>query len=181
MGAKEDASLGAVRSVMSLYRSACHYADPPDNGIEDGARLRIASDAAFQRILIFTLSEADTFFRRLLTIDASPGTPIPAATVKSAKCVLSFSVDAVHPMPLFNSDPVVPVYPKHLLASGCSRSDWLHYVGGGKLVLLSSHTWGTHCTCLHILPRRILPCSSFGGCALVLHSLLTLKFYARRF
>lgn len=86
MGAKEDASLRAVRNVLSLYRAACHYGDPASSDDEAGSRLRIASDAAFQRILVFTLSEADTFFRRLLSLNPGAGTGIPAATFKSAKC-----------------------------------------------------------------------------------------------
>lgn len=85
-GAKEDASMGAIRNVLSLYRAACHYGDPATHDDEDGSRLRIASDAAFQRILVFTLSEADTFFRRLLSLSTCPGTTIPAAALKSPKC-----------------------------------------------------------------------------------------------
>lgn len=86
-GAKEDATLGAVRNVLLLYRAACHFGDPATNDGEDGPRLRIASDAAFQRILVFTLTEADTFFRRLLSLCTSPGAAIPAPALKSPKCV----------------------------------------------------------------------------------------------
>eukprot|EP00892_Ulva_mutabilis_P007512 jgi/Ulvmu1/5132/UM021_0149.1 len=84
-GAKGDASLGAVRTVLSLYRAACHHGDPATTEVEDGAQLRIASDTAFQRILVFTLSEADTFFRRLLSLCTTAQGAVPAATFKSSK------------------------------------------------------------------------------------------------
>lgn len=83
-GAKKDATLGAVRRVVQLFRTACHYGDPARD--DDDSSMRIASDSAFQHILVFTLTEADSFFRKLLSLE--PGCAhLPAATFKSAKCV----------------------------------------------------------------------------------------------
>lgn len=69
---------------MKAFRAACHYGDPQaDHG--DG-NLRIMSDAAFQKILVFTLNEADTFFRRLLGVAGK--LRLQEADFKTAKCVL---------------------------------------------------------------------------------------------
>ena len=83
-GAKKDASLGAVRRVIQLFRTACHYGDPAKD--DDDSSMRIASDSAFQYILVFTLTEADSFFRKLLGLEAGCA-HLPVATFTTAKYV----------------------------------------------------------------------------------------------
>jgi hypothetical protein len=83
-GAKRYASLAAVRRVLQVFRAACHHGDPANDSDEDSS-LRIASDAAFQHILIFTLTEMDSCFRRLLSLKSAP-TPVPESTFSSPKC-----------------------------------------------------------------------------------------------
>lgn len=78
--------MGSFRNILSLYRSACHYGDPNSDTDEAAMGLRIASDGAFQRILVFTLSEADSFFRQLLSVRQLPGFAIPSGIFKSSKC-----------------------------------------------------------------------------------------------
>lgn len=82
-GAREDASLGAVRNVMRAFRAACHYGDQQAH--DDDGNLQIMSDAAFQQVLVFTLTEADTFFRRLLSLPASGA--VPSSTWNTPRCV----------------------------------------------------------------------------------------------
>lgn len=84
-GAKKDASLGAVKRVIQLFRTACHYGDPAKN--DDDSSMRIASDSAFQQILVFTLTEADGFFRKLLSLEEDSCAHLPASTFQTAKCV----------------------------------------------------------------------------------------------
>lgn len=98
-GAAEHASLGAVRNVLRAFRAACHHGDAPTSGNvdhdEDGGgavaskRMRIASDAAFHKILVFTLTEADTFFRRLLGVQGKAR--LADADFTGAKCALDCS------------------------------------------------------------------------------------------
>lgn len=66
VGAAEDASLGAVRKLLTAFRSACHHGDPEAEIIKHD--VKIMSDAAFQKVLVFTLREADLFFRRQLKV-----------------------------------------------------------------------------------------------------------------
>lgn len=84
MGAKKDASLGAVRRVLRVFRAACHYGDPAKMDDDEDSSLKIASDSAFQHILVFTLNEADSCFRRLLAVGNTSG-PLPPATFSSSK------------------------------------------------------------------------------------------------
>jgi hypothetical protein len=65
-GASVDASFGAVAKVLGVFRTACHHGDPQaDSSTKDA---KIMSDALFQKVLVFTLREADHFFRRLLKV-----------------------------------------------------------------------------------------------------------------
>jgi hypothetical protein len=115
-GAKKDASLGAVRRVMQLFRTACHHGDPAKDN--DDSSMRIASDSAFQHILVFTLTEADSFFRRLLSLEDGCA-HLPAGTFTTAKCV-----DTTHNLQCTISlDLGYPVIA--LMSSHCSDSELL--------------------------------------------------------
>lgn len=89
-GAKENATLGAVRNVVRAFRAACPSGDPQAQGA--ASNLRIMSDAAFQRVLIFTLTEADTFFRRLL--NAPPSGALADSTFTGGRCAAATSYTA---------------------------------------------------------------------------------------
>jgi hypothetical protein len=129
-GAKQDASLGAVRRVIQLFRTACHYGDPSQD--DDDSSIRIASDSAFQYILAFTLTEADSFFRKLLSLEGGCA-HLPASTFTTAKCV-----------------------PPHTVCSACSLSQRridLPCDVGGLCIRAPSHLdprlqcWGTVSLC----------------------------------
>ena len=64
--ALKNASLGAMRSLLRAYRVACHYGDSEDQ-VQEG--LRLGSSAAYNRLMLFVLREADTIFKRILGVD----------------------------------------------------------------------------------------------------------------
>lgn len=68
---KERASLGAVRSLMKAYRTACHYGD--DVGDESTDKFSSMSSNVFNRIMLFTLSEMDGVLREILKLPPSGG------------------------------------------------------------------------------------------------------------
>ncbi|WZZ02797.1 hypothetical protein YC2023_088718 [Brassica napus] len=68
---KEDAKLGAVRSILRAYRTACHYGD--DTGDDPSAKFSVMSSAVFNKIMIFVLSEMDGILRKLLRLPATGG------------------------------------------------------------------------------------------------------------
>jgi nucleolar complex protein 2 len=109
-GAAEDASLGAVARVLRAYRAACHAGDPQrdgNNGHDDAdGGLRVASDAAFQEILVFTLREADRCFRRLLGVAGRPH--LTDADFKAPKCASTHSLCNVPCVPASGSATAAP-------------------------------------------------------------------------
>lgn len=68
---REDAKLGAVRSILRAYRTACHYGD--DTGDDPSAKFSVMSSAVFNKIMIFVLSEMDGILRKLLRLPATGG------------------------------------------------------------------------------------------------------------
>ncbi|KAH0892274.1 hypothetical protein HID58_054703, partial [Brassica napus] len=68
---REDGKLGAVRSILRAYRTACHYGD--DTGDDPSAKLSVMSSAVFNKIMIYVLSEMDGILRKLLRLPATGG------------------------------------------------------------------------------------------------------------
>lgn len=61
-----NASLGAMRSLLRAYRVACHYGDSEDQVQES---LRLGSSAAYNKLMLFVLREADGIFKRILGVE----------------------------------------------------------------------------------------------------------------
>lgn len=68
---QENASLGAVRSLMRAFRTACHYGD--DSEGDALSKLSIMSSSVFNKIMLFVLSEMDGILRGLLRLPTSGG------------------------------------------------------------------------------------------------------------
>lgn len=68
---KESTSLGAVRSLMKAFRTACHYGD--DVGDESTDKFSSMSSSVFNKIMLFTLSEMDGILRGILKLPPSGG------------------------------------------------------------------------------------------------------------
>ncbi|XWS57409.1 hypothetical protein CRYUN_Cryun09bG0171700 [Craigia yunnanensis] len=66
---RQDEKLSAVRSLMKAFRTACHYGD--DTGEDSSAKFTVMSSSAFNKIMLFTLSEMDRILRKLLNLPAS--------------------------------------------------------------------------------------------------------------
>lgn len=68
---RENVKLGAVRSLMKAFRTACHYGD--DGGDDSSQKLSIMSSNVFNKIMLFVLSEMDGILRTLLKLPTSGG------------------------------------------------------------------------------------------------------------
>ena len=64
--ALKNASLGAMRSLLRAYRTACHYGDSEDNVMEG---MRLGSSAVSNRLMLFVLREGDGIFKRMLGVE----------------------------------------------------------------------------------------------------------------
>ncbi|CAH8262514.1 unnamed protein product [Arabidopsis lyrata] len=61
---KVDAKLGAVRSILRAYRTACHYGD--DTGDDQSTKFSVMSSEVFNKIMSYVLIEMDGILRKLL-------------------------------------------------------------------------------------------------------------------
>ncbi|KAI5670919.1 hypothetical protein M9H77_11283 [Catharanthus roseus] len=68
---RESTSIGAVRSLMRAFRTACHYGD--DAGDESTNKFNTMSSSVFNKIMLFVLSEMDGILRGLLKLPPSGG------------------------------------------------------------------------------------------------------------
>ncbi|KAF8404083.1 hypothetical protein HHK36_008960 [Tetracentron sinense] len=67
----ENAKLGAVRSLMRVFRTACHYGD--DGEDESSSKFSIMSSSVFNKIMLFVLSKMDGILRGLLKLPTAGG------------------------------------------------------------------------------------------------------------
>ncbi|KAL2557161.1 Nucleolar complex protein 2-like protein [Forsythia ovata] len=66
-----NANLGAVRSLMRAFRTACHYGD--DSGDDNTTKFSVMSSSVFNKIMLFVLTEMDGILRGLLRLPSSGG------------------------------------------------------------------------------------------------------------
>ncbi|KAL6495655.1 hypothetical protein OROGR_030218 [Orobanche gracilis] len=70
---RNGAKLGAVRSLLRAFRSACHYGDDDDGGDDPTTKFSTMSSSVFNKIMLFVLTEMDGIFRGLLRLPPSGG------------------------------------------------------------------------------------------------------------
>lgn len=68
---REKTTVGAVRSLMKAFRTACHYGD--DDGDDSSTKFSIMSSSVFNKIMLFVLNEMDRIFRALFDLPSSGG------------------------------------------------------------------------------------------------------------
>lgn len=67
----KNAKIGPIRSLLKVYRTACHYGD--DGGDDPSTKFSIMSSSVFNKILLFVLNEMDRLLRGLLQLPLSGG------------------------------------------------------------------------------------------------------------
>ncbi|KAK6937054.1 Nucleolar complex protein 2, partial [Dillenia turbinata] len=67
----ENTSLGAVRSIMRAFGTACHHGD--DGEDESAVKFSIISSSVFNKIMLFFLGEMDGILRGLLKLPPNGG------------------------------------------------------------------------------------------------------------
>lgn len=68
---KESGKVGAVRSLLRAFRTACHYGD--DGGDVLSTKFSIMSSSVFNKVMLVVLSEMDGILRKLFKLHASGG------------------------------------------------------------------------------------------------------------
>ncbi|CAM8913517.1 unnamed protein product [Rhodiola kirilowii] len=67
----EAVKVGAVRSLLKAYRTACHYGD--DGGSDSSSKFSVMSSNVFNKVMIVVLSEMDRILRELLKLPTTGG------------------------------------------------------------------------------------------------------------
>lgn len=80
---KENVKVGAVRSLLKAFRTACHYGD--DGGSDASSKFSVMSSNVFNKVMIVVLSEMDRILRELLKLPSSGGKKEIVDAVKNTK------------------------------------------------------------------------------------------------
>lgn len=142
----EDQSLGALRSLLRAFRTACHYGD---SGRDDsGSNLSIMTSNVFNKIMVFVLSEMDGILRRLLKISSSGGKRDNILRLKETKpwrnfghLVKSYLSNALHVMNQMTDNQMISFTIRRLRSSVIFLAAFPALLR--KYLKVALHFWGT--------------------------------------
>ncbi|GAB2291009.1 Nucleolar Complex 2 protein [Dionaea muscipula] len=80
---QEDKKVGAVRSLLKAFKTACHYGD--DKADDSSSKLLTMSSNVFNRIMSFVLIEMDGILRSLMKLPPSGGKRETIMELKNTK------------------------------------------------------------------------------------------------
>ncbi|KAK9102206.1 hypothetical protein Sjap_019460 [Stephania japonica] len=80
---RNDAKLSAVRSIMRAFRAACHYGD--DSEDQSSEKFGAMSSSAFNKIMVFVLSEMDGILRGFLKMPTKGGKKETVLSIMNTK------------------------------------------------------------------------------------------------
>ncbi|KAL7170836.1 hypothetical protein ACSBR2_035659 [Camellia fascicularis] len=141
---RENSNLGAVRSLMRAFRTACHYGDDG----EDEAKFSIMSSSVFNKIMLFVLSEMDGILRALLKLPPSGGKKETITDLMSTRqwknyshLVKSYLGNALHVLNQMTDTEMISFTVRHLRYSSILLATFPSLLRRYIKVLL--HFWGT--------------------------------------
>ncbi|KAF3452608.1 hypothetical protein FNV43_RR03041 [Rhamnella rubrinervis] len=157
---KENGKVGALRSLLRAFRTACHYGD--DGGDELSAKFSTMSSSVFNKIMLFVLSEMDGILRKLFKLPASGGKKETITDLMNTKqwknynhLVKSYLGNALHVLNQMTDTEMISFTLRRLKYSSMFLTAFPSLLR--KYVKVALHFWGT------------------GGGALTVVSLLFLK------
>lgn len=143
---KENSSLGAVRSLMRAFRTACHYGD--DGGDEDLSKLSVMPSNVFNKIMLFVLNEMDGVLRGLLKLPSSGGKKETVLDVVNTRpwknhnhLVKSYLGNALHVLNQMTDTEMISFTLKRLRYSTIFLAPFPSLLR--KYIKVGLHFWGT--------------------------------------
>ncbi|KAL6569778.1 Nucleolar Complex 2 protein [Orobanche minor] len=144
---RNGAKLGAVRSLMRAFRSACHYGD--DGGGDDPTtKFSTMSSSVFNKIMLFVLTEMDGIFRGLLRLPPSGGKKemiVDLMTKRPWKnynhLVKSYLGNALHVLNQMTDNEMIAFMLRHLKSSSVFLAGFPALLR--KYIKVALHFWGT--------------------------------------
>lgn len=142
----EDQSIGALRSILRAFRTACHYGDTGKD--DSGSNLSIMTSNVFNKIMVFVLSEMDCILRRLLRISSSGGKRDNILELKKMKpwksfgyLVKSYLSNALHIMNQMTDNQMISFTIRRLRSSVIFLAAFPPLLR--KYLKVALHFWGT--------------------------------------
>ncbi|XP_010274938.1 PREDICTED: nucleolar complex protein 2 homolog [Nelumbo nucifera] len=143
---QKNAKLGAVRSLMRAFKTACHYGD--DDKDDSLSKFSIMSSSVFNKIMLFVLNEMDGILRGLLKIPALGGkkeTIINLMTTKEWKnhghLVKSYLGNALHILNQMTDTEMISFTLRRLRYSAMFLAAFPSLLR--KYIKVTLHFWGT--------------------------------------
>ncbi|KAJ6796772.1 nucleolar complex protein 2-like protein isoform X2 [Iris pallida] len=142
---KEYGKLGAVRSLLRAFRTACHYGDDRGNGSK--SKFSIISSSVFNRIMVFVLNEMDGILRGVLKAPNSGGkkeTIMDLMTTKVWKkngCLMKLYLgNALHILTQMTDEQMISFTLKRVKASAVFLAAFPTLLR--KYIKVALHSWG---------------------------------------
>ncbi|XP_048324867.2 nucleolar complex-associated protein 2 [Ziziphus jujuba] len=143
---KESGKIGAVRSLLRAFRTACHYGD--DGGDELSTKFTIMSSSVFNKVMLVVLSEMDGILRQLFKLPATGGkkeTIIDLMSTKQWKnynhLVKSYLGNALHVLNQMTDTEMISFTLRRLKYSSIFLAAFPSLLR--KYIKVSLHFWGT--------------------------------------
>ncbi|XP_038972851.1 nucleolar complex protein 2 homolog [Phoenix dactylifera] len=143
---KEGSKLGAVRSLLRAFRTACHYGDDGENG--SAPKFSIISSNVFNKIMVFVLNEMDGILRGMLNAPSSGGkkeTIMDLTTTQNWKKYGSlmrlYLGNALHILTQMTDEQMISFTLKRVKASAVFLVAYPAILR--KYVKVALHCWGT--------------------------------------
>ncbi|XP_068637066.1 nucleolar complex-associated protein 2 [Aristolochia californica] len=140
---QQNRSVGAVRSLMRAFRTACHYGDDGEK-----TKFNVISSSVFNKIMLFVLNEMDGVLRDLLKLPSSGGkkeTVIDLMTTKAWKnygsLVKSYLGNSLHVLNQMTDNQMISFTLRRLRYSVIFLAAFQNLLR--KYIKVALHFWGT--------------------------------------
>ncbi|XP_073292362.1 nucleolar complex-associated protein 2 [Primulina huaijiensis] len=138
--------LGAVRSLLRAFRSACHYGD--DGGDDPTINFSMMSSAVFNKVMLFVLNEMDGILRELLKLPSSGGKKEMVVDLMNTKrwknynhLVKSYLGNSLHVLNQMTDNEMIAFMLKRLRYSSLFLAAFPAL--SRKYIKVALHFWGT--------------------------------------
>ncbi|XP_077249793.1 noc2p family [Tasmannia lanceolata] len=143
---RESGNLGAVRSLMRAFRTACHYGDAGED--DSSTKFSIMSSSVFNKIMVFVLSEMDLILRELLKFPTSGGKKETVVNLMTAKewknhgyLMKSYLGNALHVLNQMTDNQMISFTLRRLRYSAIFLAAFPNLLR--KYIKVALHFWGT--------------------------------------
>ncbi|KAG9449998.1 hypothetical protein H6P81_009963 [Aristolochia fimbriata] len=140
---QQTRSVGAVRSLMQAFRTACHYGDDGEK-----TKFNVISSGVFNKIMLFVLNEMDGVLRDLLKIPSSGGkkeTITKLMTTKAWKnyggLMKSYLGNSLHVLNQMTDNQMITFTLRRLRSSVIFLAAFQNLLR--KYIKVAVHFWGT--------------------------------------